>query len=141
MRINLNYFYMCKMALDLQEKKSILFDEGDWFFSLDKFSNMRGFCDCELSSSCKCFDLPVNNRIKIWIPTQENIQNILLEKRNLDSRTLLAMFCDTILDTANYCTLREYWSSFTTIEEVWLAFYYFDIGKLWKFKTMEWDKR
>lgn len=141
MKVSRDMFFMCQNSKNIQDVRTPIFEEGDWFINKEDVDLTRELLECELVSSCRCFDAPVKDPLKIWIPTQKQIQELILSKNKITTTFLLPSFCDTLLKEKSYCQLQDYWESFKTIDEAWLAFYYYDAGYLWNHRTLTWEKK
>jgi hypothetical protein len=140
---------MCREAKELQKLKGLLFEEGDWFINQEQLDLTKKEFSCKLAYGCRCFDIPVNNTLKVWIPTQQQIQELIIKEKKIGFVDLINDFGVLVHnDLDKESCYYVYWNKFDSIDELWLAFYmkykYYDLKEIslyWDFTTYEWKKR
>lgn len=74
---------MCRASHELQKLREVSFEDGDWFIDQEKFIVEMlpdHIVDCELASSCRCFDTQNKNApVRIWLPNFEQLLKILVD--------------------------------------------------------------
>lgn len=133
---------MCKASKDLQKLKALLFEDGDYFVNMEQLDLTKDKIEAKLASSCRCFDTPVNNTLKVWIPIQEQIQELAIKQQDYISKKkgeiLLDLFCKH-MTVEIWKSSTYYFDSFNTISEKWLAFYMSLDNMIWNFETFVWE--
>ncbi len=109
-----NYIKMCSKAEEIQKEWKP--QAGDWqYWSNDKTKMANIFMITSLQKKYKA-------NIRIWLPTQEQLQEIMFNIKDIgghdysDLGLLFSLFTDFIYRTA-YKNIHEFWLAFVMYEK------------------------
>ncbi|MDH4127153.1 MAG: hypothetical protein OEV44_00255 [Spirochaetota bacterium] len=149
MDITKEYIEKCKKAQDIQKLRVNGYEWGDYYFYFNDYDicieNPRNFT--EISTSKEITRLIIGRDNHIWLPCQDQLQNMLKTLEWFWSDKNASEMLDSVYYMFTCCTndngfnCTEYCNKFNSFEQLWLAFVMKEkYNKQWNFETKEWEK-
>ena len=140
------YIKQCEKAKELQEyKRQKGWKTGDWCYDKHYNDLTLNAVNWLIWNGLKCssnrpnfhhWDIPSPNAI--WLPTQDQLQEMILQKYDMTNCIMLAeMFARFV--NKNRIELFE---MITSMEQLWLAYVMWELyGKVWDDEKEDWVKQ